>query len=105
MHLTVRCPAKVNLFLAVGPKDRRNYHPLRTIFQAIDLCDTLTIAESSSGRHEVSFDVPDIPPVNTVSRALSLLSEVVSIPKLSVHVQKVIPQRAGSAAGVPTRQP
>ena len=43
MVLQVASPAKLNLFLAVGPKDAAGYHPIRTIFQAIGLQDEVTI--------------------------------------------------------------
>ena len=46
----VHCPAKLNLFLSVGPKDTRGYHPIRTIFQAIGLFDTLIIERVASGK-------------------------------------------------------
>ena len=97
--MALRCPAKVNLFLAVGPKDSRNYHPLRTIFQAVDLCDVITLAPSTTNRHQVLFDDPSIPEMNTISRTLRLLSEVVSIPRLTVSVQKHIPPESGLGGG------
>lgn len=42
---TVACPAKINWRLEVDPPRADGYHPLRTIFQRIELHDTLT-AES-----------------------------------------------------------
>jgi len=98
MLLRVRCPAKVNLFLAVGPKDHRNYHPLRTIYQAIDLSDSMTIAEGS-GKHEVVFNEPGIPANNTVTKALRLLSEVISLPPLRIEIEKKIPPESGLGGG------
>ena len=97
--MTLRCPAKVNLFLAVGPKDSRNYHPLRTIFQAVDLCDIITLAPSTTNRPQVLFDDPSIPEVNTITRCLRLLNEVVSIPKLAITVLKQIPPESGLGGG------
>lgn len=98
MLLQVRCPAKVNLFLSVGPKDHRNYHPLRTIYQAVDCCDLITIREGA-GRHLVQFDDPSIPEQNTVTKALRLLSEVVSLPPLQISVEKHIPAESGLGGG------
>lgn len=87
----------MNLFLAVGPKDRRGYHPLRTVFQEIDLCDEITIepAETTS----VEFDDPSIPSENTVTKALRLLSEIVTVPTVRVQVKKVIPSESGLGGG------
>ncbi len=98
MLIRVRCPAKVNLFLAVGAKDSRNYHPLRTVFQAVDLCDTLTLEEGHD-RHRVVFDDPSVPAENTVTKALRLLSEVLPLPRLSIRIEKRIPDESGLGGG------
>lgn len=98
LPLTLRCPAKVNLFLAVGPLDRRGYHPLRTVFQAIGIYDTLEI-QAGAGAHEVTFDDPSIPASNTLTKTLRLLSEVMPLPPLRVHVRKGIPSESGLGGG------
>ncbi|CAN5564365.1 4-(cytidine 5'-diphospho)-2-C-methyl-D-erythritol kinase [soil metagenome] len=97
MSWTVRCPAKVNLFLAVGAKDRRGYHPLRTIFQAIDLCDELRIEVATE--NFVTCDDPSVPSDNTLTKTLRLLREVVNLPPLHVHLVKNIPSEAGLGGG------
>lgn len=71
---------------------------MRTIFQAIDLCDQVTI-EEGCGRHEVNFDDPTISPDNTVTKALRLLSEVVNLPPLRIGVEKRIPPESGLGGG------
>lgn len=38
----VRAPGKVNLQLAVGPVGQDGFHPLATVFQAVDLYETVT---------------------------------------------------------------
>jgi len=98
MLLTLRCPAKINLFLAVGKKDARSYHPVRTIFQAIDICDTISIGQGS-GRHQVLFDDPSIPTDNTVTKSLRLLSEVINLPPLAITIEKHIPPESGLGGG------
>ncbi|MGV3617797.1 MAG: 4-(cytidine 5'-diphospho)-2-C-methyl-D-erythritol kinase [Fimbriimonas sp.] len=98
LPLTVRCPAKVNLFLAVGPPDARGYHPLRTVFQAIGLYDTMEFGPGQ-GAHEVTFEGVDVPATNTVTRALRMLSEIVAIPPLRIHVRKGIPAESGLGGG------
>ena len=40
-RLTLDAPAKVNLALSVGPPTADGYHPLESVFCALDLCDTL----------------------------------------------------------------
>lgn len=91
----VPCPAKLNLFLSVGPIDRRAYHPIRTVFQAVSLFDTLTI-EISDADEVVA---PDLPENNTVARTLRLLKEVVQLPPLKVVLEKQIPMESGLGGG------
>jgi 4-diphosphocytidyl-2-C-methyl-D-erythritol kinase len=93
----VPCPAKLNLFLAVGPIDSRGYHPLRTVFQAIDLCDTLDI--EIAAKNEVVCDDPSVPKENTLTRTLRLLAEVINIPPLKVTLHKQIPAESGLGGG------
>ena len=93
----VPCPAKLNLFLAVGLVDSRGYHPLRTVFQAISLYDTLEIEIAK--KNEVICDDPSVPPENTVARTLRLLAEVINIPPLRVTIHKQIPAQSGLGGG------
>lgn len=98
MRLTLNCPAKINLFLAVGPRDRRGYHPLRTIFQAIDLQDTLTV-ETGVEKTEFLYDVDWLPEENTLTKALRLAGEVTNLPPLRITLQKRIPAESGLGGG------
>ena len=43
MQTTINCHAKLNFSLLIYKARKDNYHPLRSIFQTIDLHDTLTI--------------------------------------------------------------
>ena len=45
-------PAKLKLFLHVTGRRADGYHELQTLFQLIDLCDTITIALREDGRIE-----------------------------------------------------
>jgi 4-diphosphocytidyl-2-C-methyl-D-erythritol kinase len=45
-------PAKLNLFLHVTGRRPDGYHELQTLFQLIDLCDTLSIRVTDDGRIE-----------------------------------------------------
>lgn len=93
----VRCPAKVNWSLAVGPPDARGYHPLRTVFQAIGLFDILNIQIASTT--EVTCDWAGMPERNTLTRALSLAHEYAYLPPLHVHLTKRIPAESGLGGG------
>jgi 4-diphosphocytidyl-2-C-methyl-D-erythritol kinase len=94
----VQCPAKVNLFLAVGPVDGRGYHPLRTVFQAVGLFDEVSIEDGVSST-EVSSDWTELPVRNTLTRTLALLSEIAPVPPLRVHLKKKIPAQSGLGGG------
>jgi 4-diphosphocytidyl-2-C-methyl-D-erythritol kinase len=97
LSLIIQCPAKINLFLSVGKKDHRGYHPLRTIFQAISLYDELQIERAS----ELSFTCDDqnVPEDNTVIRAARLMMEVADFPPVAVKLIKRIPSEAGLGGG------
>ena len=41
--IVINAPAKVNLFLDVLDRDKKSYHRILTVFQAISLFDTITI--------------------------------------------------------------
>lgn len=92
----VPCPAKINTFLSVGPPDRRRYHPIRTIFQAVGLFDHLEmeLAEKDS----FACNVP-LPEDNTVVRTVRLLREVANVPPLALRLEKAIPSESGFGGG------
>lgn len=91
------CPAKVNLFLAVGPPDPRGYHPLRTIFQAISLYDELKVRTSDAD--QVIVHGAQLPAENTLTKTLRLVRELLPVPPLEIHLTKEIPSEAGLGGG------
>lgn len=92
--IEIACPAKVNLFLSVGPPDDSGMHPIRTVFQAISLFDTLRI-ERTLGRTTIEFEGEAVPDENTLAKTLRLLAEVAELPPLNLTVIKRIPSEAG----------
>lgn len=97
MRVVVRCPAKVNLFLAVGPPAPSGYHPIRTIFQAVGLFDTLTI--SPAKETSVVSDWTGLPGDSTLHRVLRLAEELVDVPPIRVELEKRIPAESGLGGG------
>lgn len=95
--IRVLCPAKINLFLAVGPKDEGGYHPLRTVFQAVGLFDELRISIGESD--ELICGWADLPPENTVTKALRLARELLPVPPLRIELEKRIPDQTGLGGG------
>jgi 4-diphosphocytidyl-2-C-methyl-D-erythritol kinase len=95
--LTLKAPAKLNLTLEVLGKRPDTYHEVRSVLQAIGLCDTL---DFSSGR-DVSFRC-DLPgwseKASLVARAAGLLREVSGYEKgARINIKKAIPLMSGLA--------
>lgn len=101
--LRIYCPAKVNLFLAVGPRDARGYHPLRTIFQAVDLCDVLEVSFGGQGFQRVPprIDVVgcELPTENTLAKTLRLSREIFAMQPTQTRLEKHIPMQSGLGGG------
>ena len=95
--MRVRCPAKVNTFLSVGPRDARGYHPIRTRFQAVGLFDELEVEPADEDTF--ACDWPGLPAENTVTKTLRLLRELVNSPPLRIVLTKHIPVQAGLGGG------
>jgi len=93
-------PAKVNLFLAILHKRGDGYHELASLFQTIDLCDTLHI--SLSAKDHLSSSDPALPADhrNLVMKAILLFREKTGLQDpISAHIEKKIPQEAGLGGG------
>jgi 4-diphosphocytidyl-2-C-methyl-D-erythritol kinase len=99
MHIRVYCPAKVNLFLAVGPRDARGYHPLRTIFQAIDLCDMLEVEFGSANEPRIEIVGTELPEENTLTKTLRLSREIFALQPERIRLTKNIPMQSGLGGG------
>ncbi len=86
MRIRAICPAKINPFLAVGSPHANGYHPIRTIFQAIDLAEWIDVSVSQ----EPGFvcNDPSVPAHNTVTKALRLAREYFEVPPLRIVLTK-----------------
>lgn len=94
----VLAPAKVNLSLEVLGRRADGYHELMTVFQAIDLCDVLTIEESDTLSLTVEGDAP-ASEENLVLRATRALWARSPGRGARLHLQKEIPAGAGLGGG------
>ena len=99
--MRVCSPAKLNLFLHVLGQRPDGYHDLQTLFQFIDLHDTLDFATDPSG--ELHLDCPGLaldPAENLILRAALLLREATGCRMgMSVRVDKRIPAGGGLGGG------
>jgi len=102
-RFTVIAPAKINLALSVGPLRPDGFHELRTVFQAIDLYDTVTVRAAAGLELAVSGSEAAglaADPSNLAWRAAALLAERAHRePNVRIELVKQIPVAAGLAGG------
>jgi 4-diphosphocytidyl-2-C-methyl-D-erythritol kinase len=104
--VTVRAPAKINLFLGVGRVRDDGFHPLDTIYQAISLYDDVTVTEAAEWSVHVEaiggVDVTGVPldEHNIAIQAGLLLTAHHGLDKRArIEVAKAIPVAGGMAGG------
>ncbi len=100
-ELILRTPAKVNLSLDITGRRADGYHTLRSVFQAVDCYDTLTITRTDDAQPlTLTCDVSEIPcdARNLVYQAaVKLLGE--NPCGITMHLAKQIPSQAGMGGG------
>lgn len=103
MRLTTLAPAKVNLFLHVGPVAGDGYHPLATLVAFADVGDAVTVAPGEGLSLAVTgpFGEGLAGPDNLILKALRALGEAAEIgePGLRVTLDKQLPVAAGLGGG------
>lgn len=98
--MRVESPAKINITLLVSTPRSDGYHPLDSIVQTIEWCDTLDIEAAQEGRDEVTIVGAELDPEdNLVTRGLALVRTVKSVPPLEIRLEKAIPMEAGLGGG------
>lgn len=99
--ITVRCFAKVNLQLRVGPLRDDGFHELETVFQSIDLHDILHV-KSTAGGMMLTCDSDRVPTRedNLVTRAAREFFRRAGFELgLDMRLEKRIPVAAGLGGG------
>lgn len=99
--LTLHAPAKVNLHLRIRGRRTDGLHEIETLFQKIDLGDTLSLAEAESDALEIARSPWELGPLeeNLVWRALQALRRHVAFPPVRLRLTKGIPPGAGLGGG------
>jgi 4-diphosphocytidyl-2-C-methyl-D-erythritol kinase len=108
--IAARAPAKVNLQLAVGPRDDDGYHPLATVFQAVALWETVVATPRDDGEIVVTMDVhPSIQvpegavpldATNLAARAARAVMDRYRIRRgVDLRIVKGVPVAGGMAGG------
>ena len=100
--VTVPSPAKINLFLRVGPKRPDGFHGLISWFCVVGLADELTFAPHDGTDVSLSCNMPSVPcdATNLILRAASALRPYASLsPGIHIHLHKRIPMGGGLGGG------
>ena len=99
----VRVPAKVNLHLGVGPLRPDGYHELVTVYQAVDLCDEITVTAAEVLHIVVTGENADQVPTGSTNlaweAAVQLAQHVRVPPQVRLEIAKSIPVAGGMAGG------
>ena len=100
-RLSLPAPAKLNLFLHVTGRRPDGYHTLQTLFQFIDLCDTLHFECRADGRLQLHDALPGVSPEdNLVVRAARLLQQASGCRLgADIHLDKRLPMGGGIGGG------
>lgn len=109
-RVTARACGKVNLQLSVGPRADDGFHPLATVFQAVDLYETVTATTRSDGVITLTMEwaapgldsavqVP-LDESNLAWRAAEAVRETFGIVDgVDLHIVKGVPVAGGMAGG------
>ncbi len=100
-QITIKSPAKVNLYLEVKDLRQDEYHNIDTVFQKITLYDEITLSERTKGI-KLICDNKDVPVnhCNLAYKAIRLLNGVVKgLPGIEISIKKIIPVAGGLGGG------
>ena len=100
-YLSLRSPAKLNLFLHIVGRKPDGYHLLQSVFQLIDWCDTITLKRISQNEVRRINPIPGVlSKDDLVVRAANLLKDFCKLDAgVEIDVKKEIPMGAGMGGG------
>lgn len=98
--LTLKSPAKVNLFLRIVGKRPDGYHELASLFQSISLYDLLHFTPSTQDVLTCTDPSLPIDKTNLIWKAVDLFRKKTNLHTfVKVHLEKNIPTQAGLGGG------
>jgi len=98
--LSLKSPAKINLFLRILGKRSDGYHEIASLFQAIDLADTLHFRCADRDSLTCSEPTLSTGEGNLIVKARRLFRLKTGIEQcFAIDLQKKIPQQAGLGGG------
>lgn len=93
-------PAKLNLFFSLIAKREDGYHEIASLYQAINLFDTLAFSFSEKDHFTCSLPSLKMDEKNLVCRAAQLFRKSTGFSHpFSIHLEKNIPLEAGLGGG------
>jgi len=99
-EVRILAPAKINLGLAVQGRREDGYHELRTIFQAVSLCDRIVLRPARSGVRVNCPALPELGENNLAYRAARLYLEKTGVTSgVRIDLVKRIPAAGGLGGG------
>jgi len=107
LSVTVRAPAKINLYLGVGRVRPDGFHPLETLYQAISLYDDVTVTSAdewsvltvSDDPHVDLAGVPDDDDNIAIRAGKALVAHHDVDRAAAIEIRKGIPVAGGMAGG------
>lgn len=103
MKLCAHAPAKINLFLDVGPVAPSGYHSICSVMQTVSLYDTITVETSSQQGIILRCPGSDLPcdNKNLAYRAAQAFFDESNMKNIgiSITIEKQIPVASGLAGG------
>jgi len=99
--ITLKSPAKLNLYLKVLNRRQDGYHNIITLFEKIDLCDEITLLPSSCGI-KIKCNDPSLPTgsSNLAFKTARILQKATGVQKgVEIYIDKKIPIAAGLGGG------
>lgn len=100
--VTKKAPAKINLGLDIVGRRADGYHLLETVFQTVNIYDTVTVAWTAEQGISLTCDVPAVPcsEKNIAWKAARYFCDAAQISRgVRIHLEKRIPMEAGMGGG------
>ncbi|MDZ5622128.1 4-(cytidine 5'-diphospho)-2-C-methyl-D-erythritol kinase [Nocardioides bizhenqiangii] len=108
ISVTVRAPAKINIYLGVGKVRPDGFHPLETVYQAVSLYDDVTVTDAeewsvstiADGVHVEVREVPDDDSNIAIRAGKALVAHHrLDDRAAAIQINKGIPVAGGMAGG------
>ncbi len=102
MPTTARAYAKINLGLYIGPRRADGFHELGTVYQTVDLCDTIRVSTGAGTGIEIRCKNPQVPQdeSNTCWRAAErVMRALKQRRRVVIQIDKNLPVQGGLGAG------